>query len=70
MSLKSSDWDKKSMEIPNNPTGMAKLRLHLVTDEDMVNETFRDEASHTLFFSTAARLINNDVVSTSSNPTS
>ena len=55
MSLKSSDWDKKSTEIPNNPTGMVKLRLHLVTDEDMVDETFRDEAFHTLFFSTAAR---------------
>ena len=55
MSLKSSNWDKKSTEIPNNPTGMVKLHLHLVTDEDMVDETFRDEAFHTLFFSTAAR---------------
>jgi hypothetical protein len=70
MSLKSSDRDKKSKEIPNNPTGMVKLRLLTVTVEDMVDERFRDGTVHTLFFSTAARLINNDVVLTSLNPTS
>lgn len=50
------------------------MRLHPVTVEDtvqeMADETVRDEAFHTLFFSTAARWINNDVVSTGSNPTS
>ena len=55
MSLKSSDWHKKSTEIPNNPPGKVKLRLHPVTVEDMVHETVRDEAFHTRFFSTAAR---------------